>query len=346
MAEGTGTIACLYTYVGEEANVDEVAKDLRNQAPTILVVCCCNGAMAEDMTTALSKDGVDKRTTRGDGEKGQGKGRARASPEDFQVQFECVKKADLIIAGRKGIVKEVEITDEAVTPVGGLVLIAQVGFSVSLQQMLSIRVAAISMPLVPEQGLMVAWDDVAVCLERRSVRLVAGEFTNKVLTFLKAMRNLLACRPCALDVAVQAGAHYLSSSQMFITGPVSQCTFCAEDKQGAPLWAPMSETRGCGVRLVEPVQDTWRSIKYTLECEVYLGQREDASRGWPIISRVNQKKVLTTLPHTKKLIAFMGGKETRRQPQSEAWRDTTRTARADKTAAHTKWAKRFRTKED
>ena len=66
--------------------------DLRKQAPTILFVRCCDGEEARDMTTALSKEGVDNRP-RGDGGKGQrsgdkGKGKggqARASKEDLQV---------------------------------------------------------------------------------------------------------------------------------------------------------------------------------------------------------------------------------------------------------------------
>ena len=84
MSEGVGNIACVYVYVDKEANIDEVAKDLRNQAPTVLFVCCYDSEAAKCMQTALSKDAVNK--TRGDGGKGKGQ-QARASKEDFQVML-------------------------------------------------------------------------------------------------------------------------------------------------------------------------------------------------------------------------------------------------------------------
>ena len=40
VAQGVGNIACLYVYAGKDADIDEAAKDLRNQAPTMLFVCC------------------------------------------------------------------------------------------------------------------------------------------------------------------------------------------------------------------------------------------------------------------------------------------------------------------
>ena len=80
--------------------------------------------------------------TRGDGGKGKGQ-QARASKEVFQVMFKCVIMQELIIAGRHSIVKEVEIKQVSRTLGGGPLLIAEVGFSVAIQQMLSMRVAAL-----------------------------------------------------------------------------------------------------------------------------------------------------------------------------------------------------------
>ena len=67
------------------ANIDEVAKDLRNQAPTALFVCCYDGEAAMRMQTALGKDAVNK--TRGEGGKGavnetRGDGRMRKTKKD------------------------------------------------------------------------------------------------------------------------------------------------------------------------------------------------------------------------------------------------------------------------
>ena len=152
MAEGVGNAACLYVYVDKEADIDEVAKDLRNQAPTVLFVCCYDSEAAMRMQTALSKDAVNKiggeggkgavNKTRGDGGKGQGQ-QARASKEEFQVMFKCVIMEELIIAGRHSIVKEVEIKQVLRTPGGGPLLIADVGFAKAAQHMLFMRVAAV-----------------------------------------------------------------------------------------------------------------------------------------------------------------------------------------------------------
>ena len=165
-------------YADKEADIDEVAKDLRNQAPTVLFVCCCDSEAAMRMQTALSKDAVNKtrgeggkgavNKTRGDGEKGQGQ-QARASKEEFQVMFKCVILEELIIAGRHSIVKDVEIKQVLRTPGGGPLLIAEVGFSVAIQQMLSLRVAALCVHDQVEAGGggAQAWGDVAQAFQKQ-----------------------------------------------------------------------------------------------------------------------------------------------------------------------------------
>ena len=355
MAEktGNGNIACLYAFVGKEANLDEVARDLRNQAPTILFVCCCDGQVAEEMKTVLSEQGVDNRP-RGDGGKGQGSGtkgqgtggQARAGPEDFQVQFHCISRGDLIVAGRNGIVKELDFKEELVTPLGSGVLIAEVGFSVSFQQMLSMRVAAIGLPIEPECESGVTWDDVAHYLEQKSVRLLAGEFTDKLLEFLKAMRNVVATRVCAVEPCVKRedNTHWLASSAMVIMGPVGHVKMMVEE-QGGTCWTPLSETRGRGVQIPEPIEERWKAMKYTLEIEVFSGNDgEDESRGWPMISKATRKKATIVLPHTKKMLVFMSGTESRRTNQGFAHRDDTRSSRAEKTG-DAAWARPYRRSE-
>ena len=74
-------MSCVYVCVGAEANIDQVAADLRNQAPTVLIVCCSDGDVAARMQTALSQEAVN-RNTRGDGG-------SRTNEEDFQVMFSC-----------------------------------------------------------------------------------------------------------------------------------------------------------------------------------------------------------------------------------------------------------------
>ena len=88
MAEGCGTCACVYGNVEIEANIEEVAVDLRNQAPTVLFVPCYDEEQATNMQSALCKEIVNT-NTRDDGGKKKGK-QPRERPEDFQVQFKCV----------------------------------------------------------------------------------------------------------------------------------------------------------------------------------------------------------------------------------------------------------------
>ena len=73
-----------------------MAKDLRNQAPNILFVCRNDRDAAVRMQIVLSKAAVDQ--TRGDGGEGQGK-------QAHQVVFKCVVMKELLIAGRRIIVK-------------------------------------------------------------------------------------------------------------------------------------------------------------------------------------------------------------------------------------------------
>ena len=119
-------MSCLYVYVGAEASIDQVAVDLRNQAPTVLIVCCSNEHAAARMKTALSEEAVNKQT--------RGDGGSRRSGEDFQVMFNCVVFDELIVAGRRPVVKEVDIKETLVTPGGGAG-----GFSLSAPPAGSIR---------------------------------------------------------------------------------------------------------------------------------------------------------------------------------------------------------------
>ena len=357
--QGPGTIACLYVYVREEANVDEVAVDLRNQAPTILFVCCSDGEVAESMATALSKAGVDNKPRgdggtgtgrgakaggvanqpRGDGGKGKG-GPGRASKEDFQVMFQCVVRYELIIAGRAGIVKEVEIKDFFNIAAGGPLLIAEVGFAVSVQQMLSVRVAIIGLPTMQ---VITPWGDFARTLERRSVRLLVGEFANQLVSALTDLRKVISVRACAVEPCVRHDdTYWLASSAMLVLGPVGSIKMLVDDDTGRHKWTPLSETRGCGEQLEEPVEKRWKAMKHSLECEPFAGSEdEDESRGWPVIASVKQKQARTVLEHTKKLSVFMGAKSSRRRAESASYRADTRAERANKWA-HKSWAQPHR----
>ena len=102
---------CVYVYVGAEANIDQVAMDIRNQAPIVLIVCCSDEDAAARMETALSEEAVNKQT-RGDG---GSRRRARSLPEDYQVKFTRVVCKELIVAGRRPAVNQLDINETFLT---------------------------------------------------------------------------------------------------------------------------------------------------------------------------------------------------------------------------------------
>ena len=55
----------LYVYVGAKADIDLVARDLRNQAPIVIIMCCSDENATARMTAALSEKAVGKQA-RGD----------------------------------------------------------------------------------------------------------------------------------------------------------------------------------------------------------------------------------------------------------------------------------------
>ena len=165
------------------------------------------------------------------------------------------------------------------------------------------------------------------------MRLIAGEFADTIFTVLKQLRMHVAVRACAVEPTTKQqddeNTYWLASSSMLIVGPVGHIKMLKHGGSGE--WPKVSETRGCGVRIEEPVNEELAKMEHTLACEVFTGKAgEDESRGWPIIQNLKQKKVLTVLPHTKKMLIFMGANESRRTPEALAARYFSRRERADK----------------
>ena len=104
-------MSVVYVYVGAEANIDQVAADLRHQAPTVLIVCCSDGDVALRMQTALSQEPVSRNTE-------SAYVGSRNKEVDFQVLFGCVLFKELIVAGRLPVTKEVETKEKLATPGG------------------------------------------------------------------------------------------------------------------------------------------------------------------------------------------------------------------------------------
>ena len=305
MAEGVGSVSCVYVNVGAEANIDQVAKELRKHGPIVLIVCCSDDDAAVKMDTALRQDPVDNQT-RGDGGSVESAG-------DFQVTFRVSVYKHLIVAGRCPVVKELCIKDAR-----GEWLIAELDFHVMVQGQLSIRVAAFARQDIRGGG---EWDEVAEALGHYSVRLLAGEFGDTLSPCLATLRKRLAVKVAAVWTSIDE----VQTSAMLVVGPVGPFRGMQIRGSGAS-----SETRGGGVNVA------------SLNSQCYNGEEgKGASRGWPVIQSVKQKGATTVLPHTRKLLLFLGSNTANRTPQAfEARREKTRT-RAEKWPDRA-WAQQFK----
>ena len=346
LAAGSGSIACFYAFVGENANIDEVAADIRNLGATIVFVVCHDASAAEVMEDALELEGA----SRGDGGgssagKGKGKGKQRANRTEFQAQFHVSRHEEIIIAGRVGIVKEVMVREAVATPGDGTIVIADVGLSVAVQQMLSIRVAALCVrkrvgtaaktlceALEKEEALEKRWKEVAQTVVSHSVRLIAGEFGETILAVTSALRNYASARVCALEPYIESGSgrYWLGSASMLFIGPVDEVE-TAEASMADWPWMEVGDTdthgsgepRCGGYEIDPPTADVWENLRSRLVDDRPKKKKDpfrDEARAWPIFELIKQKKLTKVIPHTTKTLIYMGSKSSRRSNNSMKYR--------------------------
>ena len=72
----------------------------------------------------------------------------------------------------------------------------------------------------------------------------------------------------------------------------------------------------------------------------HRGHGEDASKGWPVILHVNQKKVKHQKEHTEKLSIYLGSRQSRRSEGSTTFRKFKRRERAKRWEGRP-WANQF-----
>ena len=303
-----GCACVVYLYIDAEADIDEVAVDVRNMAPSVLIVCCSDMFVAQQMEAALRREGIDIPAPYWYKPK-------RRGPEYFQAQFDCVSYDDVIIAGRLPITREVGITDILITPDGGSVLIAEVGYHVSIQGQLTMRLAAFGKS-DPHRGSGESWDTVIAALVKRSVRLMAGRFIDAqslgnacpFQAFLAAARSRMEVKVCAFVISIDFANHTpvyeddmvkMSASAVCVLGPVGDIS--------------MLEYNGSGS---------------LVESDGALSNLNDDSRGWPFIPCVKQKRTQKAFPYTQKVLLYIGSSTSNRSLAGRRRRELTAKARA------------------
>ena len=132
-----GQVNVAHCDIEEEANIKEVASDLRNLEPSVMIASCSSTQQAELLGGLLSECSFGL-PTRGDGGKGL------SSKEEYQERFRWINHNKILVVGREGIVKEINNKGQWETPRNGSMFIAEIDFCVCIQGMMNMRVAAIT----------------------------------------------------------------------------------------------------------------------------------------------------------------------------------------------------------
>jgi hypothetical protein len=171
-AEEIGQYMLTHMVLGKTDDLPAVAAHVRNQAPGIVIACCGTAARAIAFADALSMPTLgspDFRSIHGHGAK-------RPSPDDLQVQFIATSKHTLVFGGRLGFCKAMTVVSQICCPFLSTMVVVDAGFSVSLENNLSQRLAAIEMlsdKYDPSGYGNVSWEAVAHSISQMSVRALA-----------------------------------------------------------------------------------------------------------------------------------------------------------------------------
>ena len=307
---GYGQAQCVYVDVASGANLPELARDLRRQAPHVLLARCAEVAQRWQLHSLLA--------TEASGDAGD-----QGRPE---VPFLVEAQGPFLLAGRDGYVSEVMVHMYLALPGVGQIAIAEFSLSVSVQQMTSIKVAVVSLaPGGAGEGPAVAeyWAKVLDAIARKSVRFIAGDFADQTDRFLHQARESLQVRLCAA-MQYDASGESLAATALFIVGPVGSVT--GERLQDRVF----SVTRGGG--------ETPLEVETAIECATKaVGERpysgaagQDKSRGWPAIQSTKEKNPEVVIDRTKKVVIFFGSKASRRTYRGAQRREDNREKRAKK----------------
>ena len=311
---GVGQAQCVYVDVAEEANLPEIASDLRLQGPHVLLVRCSAVEQRRELQRLLEEPRIAA------GEQGK--------PE---VQFRCDSQGSVLLAGRDGFVSEVSVVQFLRMERVGEITIGEFALATSVQHMASIKVAVVS--LTPsdrgtvDSELAERWTKIVDSMARKTVRFVAGQFADKLDHFLVSTRTSLQATACA-TVHFHAHAESCETTAMFILGPVGNVK---ERLEGGGY----TITRGDG-EVASKVESLIDHAQAMVGQDTYVGAvGQDRSRGWPAIQHVKERKPQHVSEHTRKIVIFFGSTASRRSGKKLHERADSREERADKWYAKT-----------
>lgn len=344
---GVGNLACVYTYVGPDADVNVVAQDLRKHGPTILLMCCESEEKASSMRHQLelpAKSAVAEPKTQPASHTSR---RPCSRPE---IQYKCVQFGQLVVGGRAGIVTTVTVVEELYLKFTCdpefPALIAEVAFSVSICELTSIRVAVAERTGNTKEDYV---PKLVGLLESSRVRLLGCVSERAITDLAVALRTKLTANVAAWQPHRATQGNKLReevlSHYMFVIGPVCLVEVAYRERHSLECFTRGDEAGLCIPRelLLPETPDPWKSLlDFLSPNDGLVPAYPRKGFGLPVLPRVNQKIVQYMAPHTVKLQVFCGGRESRRTVKKAQERTKKTQLRAERWSAEgANWPKRF-----
>jgi len=286
----------VYIHVAAGAEVESVAADLRNHGPTVLLVSCETSEVAKTLNEMLEEPPV----TQMDAE-------PRGGGEKPAVAFYTVMRGQLIVCGRRGIVKGVVCTDDLHDGVGKtILLVAEICMRKHFCSFLKLPVAVAARdsdePFEQDQ-----LNGFRMALMAKDVRVFACN-VHKLADFLHDMRKSMAIQVAAWNpwhqhAVVGSPKRYSPTPHyVFVVGPVDSVNALPQQTV-LPANFTDSLEDSCSRRELREELTRTRPV---------VTGSDDETTGWPPLPTVKQKAVKTVFEDTFKMTLFCQGRKSRR----------------------------------
>jgi hypothetical protein len=169
-----GTLGIVYIQVNSKASMLQVAADLRAGPGQVVMATCGDGDVAASLAQCLAHppEVLASYLLGGGGEGVQGEDTTQKRTEH---QFVVKTSQTLLVAGRLGIVDDVEVREELSTAMGGTLMIADLSLNKQICHQMSLRVAVWHVtsckptekdPEPEVTGTELSWDNVREILKK------------------------------------------------------------------------------------------------------------------------------------------------------------------------------------